>query len=909
MRSLGAWIGRVVDIRRGEAPAVVRASVSLFLIVGAQAALETARDVLLLSRMPPQQLAVIYLAVALVALPVAALVARAVQRLGLRRTLVGALATSSLVLVAVFLSPVGPVSLVALYVASSLLPAVLIPLFWNLVGVAFVGQARRLIGVFSAAGLVGALAGATIALAVDLSPIKPLLLVAALSLIAAAGLLPGSEAAQVAPAEANDGEISRRPVWNEPFVVRIALLVGFATAASVLLDYLFKWTVARTVAPQAIPVFVARYYVVLNVATLVVQLIIGRLVVRHRGALAAMVLTPLVLVAGGVVTLACGGTLGAVLTLKGVDTVVRGAFLRAGTELLYLPLSVQARVRARPLIDGALMRATQAVVGTTLLVLALQGQMSAVALGAIIVLIGATWLLVVWRTRGPYLALLRRSVGGSASAPWVSTDPLDLETAGALVEHLSHADPAEVLGAMNALARRDRHRLVPALILLHEDESVLVRALSLLSHTKRVDWFSRARKLLGDGRAPVRLAAARALALHAQLDPAGLDQQTSPDVRQYSTLRAALGRDDVDLVHHPVIVEILNRPDPDGQVDRVELAAAIADAPVNPQSRSLLAKLCALPGAPPAWNAAIARAIAAQRATDQIPFLISLLGSRHGRDVVEAALVSFGDEAVEALRGKIAEPATPRAVRTHIPAALAQIGGRTVVEGLLEIIEGDRDGLVRYRAVRALGRLVAERRLKVDRLRLERLALANVAEYFRLLALRCGVAAAGRDVGDPGEGAQWTKRLLLGLLDDKLRQAMARVFRLLKIAHADEDLHRLHDAYLSDDRAARANAAEVIGALLDRRDQGRLRQLLRILGEEPTEEEALERALPLLPARLPRPGEALELLAGDRDAMLAGLARLQVAAMSTSAGGAPGGSKPPPGGLKGLGYPALAEAI
>jgi hypothetical protein len=111
---------------------------------------------------------------------------------------------------------------------------------------------------------------------------------------------------------------------------------------------------------------------------------------------------------------------------------------------------------------------------------------------------------------------------------------------------------------------------------------------------------------------------------------------------------------------------------------------------------------------------------------------------------------------------------------------------------------------------------------------------------------------------------------------------MERAFRLLKIAHKREDIHRVHDAALSDDARARANAGEFLDVLLARRDQQPLRELLRVVVDQATDAERVERSS--LPRRLvPRThAAALEMLIDDRDEALAALAAQH--ALTTQAG-------------------------
>jgi HEAT repeat protein len=212
---------------------------------------------------------------------------------------------------------------------------------------------------------------------------------------------------------------------------------------------------------------------------------------------------------------------------------------------------------------------------------------------------------------------------------------------------------------------------------------------------------------------------------------------------------------------------------------------------------------------------------------------------------------------------------------------LARFGTQDAADRLLQEIENERDGLVRYKAIRGLGRLVADKNVRMDRVRVERLAYANLLEHFRLLGLRAPFDSSPADGRGHVARAEPTERLLVGLLDDKLRQSLERTFRLLKIAHPREDIHSAHVAGLSEDRRARANAAEFLDTLLRRRDQRGLRDLLRIVTDDLSASERVLRARPLLPHPPPETRDAaLARLIEDGDAALASLAKLHLAAVA-----------------------------
>jgi hypothetical protein len=220
----------------------------------------------------------------------------------------------------------------------------------------------------------------------------------------------------------------------------------------------------------------------------------------------------------------------------------------------------------------------------------------------------------------------------------------------------------------------------------------------------------------------------------------------------------------------------------------------------------------------------------------------------------------------------------------HLPISLARFGTTVAAELLLLCIETEPDGLVRYKAIRGLGRLAADQRVAMDRVRVERLAYANLVEHFRLLGLRAPFVASPSRLPEDAAGPATTQFLLVGLLDDKLRQSLERTFRLLKIAHPRDDFHRVQAASQSENSRTRANAAEFLDALLRRRDQGPLRELLLVIADELSIADRVARGSALLHTTPPRTRDAgLELMVRDADAALAALASLHAA----SVGGKP----------------------
>jgi hypothetical protein len=440
---------------------------------------------------------------------------------------------------------------------------------------------------------------------------------------------------------------------------------------------------------------------------------------------------------------------------------------------------------------------------------------------------------------------------------------------------------------MLVLARRGRERLIPALVLYHKDERVLVQALSIFGASRLETWIALAEPLIEHPKEEVRMAAARALASHGRFELLdGLLDDSSSRVQGYAVLHLALRDGVADLLDHPRVSVLLKQPGQIGAAERAGFLAALADAAPEPRFSNVLLALASderIRGQREPVEL-FARAATKQQDRRLIQPLIEFLGRSGGREAVRSALVEFREPAFVALARVLVDPHGDRRVRVHVPRTISRFGTQRAFELLLARLESEPDGLVRFKCLRGIGRLVAEHGVRVDRRRIEKLALANLREHFRLLGLRGALSDSTPEPVRDLRRAVAASRLLAGLLDDKIRQSLERVFRLIKVAHKREDIHRVYLAMSSTDKYARANAAEFLDTLLNRRDQQPLRELFQLVTDELDGAERARRAETLLSITPPASRrEALLTLIDDGDLTVASLAGFYATALGDEA--------------------------
>jgi AAA family ATP:ADP antiporter len=886
-------ITRLFDLREGESRVAFNAFATLFLIIAAHTTLETARDAIFLTKLPPSQLNVVYVLLAGATLLANAASMGLAQRFGRRNALICSLVIAAYATTWLYSLTPTPRMALALYVFSGLAGAMLSLQFWLLAAELFtVSQGRRLFGPIASGGVVGGVVGAgTAAMALRALPVTALLPLAALLFLVTALLLTMLPSEDASPAEATTlaEKSTRRAVFREnPFLVRIAGLVALSTAAVLTVDYLFKSTAARFIAPAALGEFFARYYAAMNGISLIVQLLLAGRIIRRIGVTGAVAVMPLLLLGGGATALLGGGVLLVVLGLKAVDGGLRYSLNRVATELLYLPLRAEARDRGKGFVDSVLGRVVQAATAIVLYVLATHALATPRMLAFIVVLLSAAWMTLSVSLRRSYLDLFRGALASGGIGPHVEILELDLPSAEALVESMANPDPAIVVAAMRVLDQHRRTKLIPALVLYHEDESVLINALELFGASERTDWIPLGEKLLAHPSDAVRIAAVRALAKHGKveaLERAAADPNSR--VQAYAAFHLGHRQADADVAKNALVSVIMQLPGEYGRQNRRDLLAAVSDAP-DERAIALLIAFAELPELDDDDEAIeqIAGAMAAIKSPRFVPVCIARLAKRAGREGIRDALVAIGEPALDALEQAIRAEPGERRTRLHGPESVARFGSQRAADILVDELERETDGLVRYKVLRALGRLVVAHDLRIDRRRIEKEGRKNLEEYLRLLSFRAALARPPAGAGKLGTmtdtgGAPHTSpppqsdaagRLLEELIEDKLRQSMERAFRLLKIAHKREDIHRVHRAALSSNRRDRASAGEFLDVLLARRDQQALRELLRVVVDEAGDVERIRRAAASGYALALTQEEALAKLIDDRDDALAALA-------------------------------------
>jgi hypothetical protein len=156
---------------------------------------------------------------------------------------------------------------------------------------------------------------------------------------------------------------------------------------------------------------------------------------------------------------------------------------------------VEQQAAGRGVVEQLITRTAQAMVGAALLAASMHHDLAPEMLAGAACTLAFGWLVVGSGIRSPYVERFRLALSRGIIERDFKLAKLDLTSLETVVEALARPQPGDVVAAMNVLAERKRDRLIPALILHHDSEEVLSRALELFGSSKRTDWFELGERL------------------------------------------------------------------------------------------------------------------------------------------------------------------------------------------------------------------------------------------------------------------------------------------------------------------------------------------------------------------------------------------------------------------------------
>jgi AAA family ATP:ADP antiporter len=735
---------------------------------------------------------------------------------------------------------------VAFYLYGNLLLGILlISQFWTVANVVYdPRQAKRLFGFIGGGASLGGIAGSFLTdqlarplgtnnLVLISAVIMVLCVIVVVLVVSKADI---ADDAMIAATEEEKGVGARRAIEllrESKHLQMIALMISFAALGAAIIEQQFNMALDASYGPDgtnAITAVLARVQFWASVAGFGIQVLVTSRIHRYLGIGFALLLLPFSLGSTAVIML-FNAAIWAPAIARALDTSLRYTIDKTTREILYMPLPAEMKFEAKPFVDVTVDRFAKAL-GAVLLLFLIKPWglgLSWQHVSYVSISISAIWIFFALSAKRGYLAAFRHSIETQEMRPAeVRLASADLSTIETLLQELASPDERRVVYAIDVLEALDRRHLITPLLLHHESPAVRERALGLISSmpvNAAARWLPTIQRMLGDESPEVRAAAVGAMASIRNEQVTDLVRPLLQDKDPRIVMMAAMilgpseHEADKDAAEQ-VLTQLVSDPRDAAADVRRDFAIAIRQVP-HAHFRRLLIPL--LHDSHPAVAEEAMRSVRQLGTADFIfvPTLISLLRDRRLKSRAREALVGCGEPVLPILSHFLRDEEEDIWIRRHIPATIAMIPCQAAADILIDAIN-QPDSFLRFKIITALERLRrTQPQLDLRHGPIEELTLKECSQcsHYRDIA---SLFPAGLSLQD--------ETLAPRALDEKMKRALDRVYRLLGLLYPWKDIAAARLAIEQKDSRGRAAALEYLDNIL----KGELRRKMLLVLEGAT---------------------------------------------------------------------------
>ncbi|MGH7544852.1 MAG: Npt1/Npt2 family nucleotide transporter, partial [Gemmatimonadota bacterium] len=684
---LRRWADRALapflDLRPGEGVLALSMAALFFLVIGSYYLIKPVRNSLFVERVGADNLPFVYIGTAVVvALLISWYSRRVVDRVAPRRLIPGTylFLAGNLVFFWWLLRYESLATSAAFYIWVKIFSVLVVSQFWLTANALFEPrQAKRLFGFVGAGGILGGIAGGTLAGAtVVVVGTENILLASAVVIVLCALLVArlhpgnpevGAEARTGARAKSgsdgSDGESASALVARSPHLRAIATILTLTIIVSTIVDWQMNKAVELFVPGEdAKTAFYGRFFAVLNGASFLVQVLLTSYILRRFGIGIALLLLPVGLLTGSLGILVHPSLWTTVLA-KGADGTLRYSLDQSTRELLFLPVAQAVKVRAKPFIDVAVQRGGTGLAGVVILLATQVVEVPFAYVSLLSVAAIGVWIAVTFVVRREYVGSIKRLIDArDVEVEELVVARLDADSRRELFHALEAQDPNRVLYALELLelAGEIRPEGHVSQLLRHPSYDVRERVAAALASFGDEALLKAVQPLLEDEDVTVRAEVVRVVCAHCVGDDLVHLQKLLSDPRPRVQAGAIAGYfADPDPRFSRAAEEALwslaTKPGPDGEVFRREAALLTAILARTETTRRVLLALLEDPAASVRRSAIVAAGRAGHR--EAVPALVRTLASAQTREEARAALAAFGERILGTLADYLGDPAEP----------------------------------------------------------------------------------------------------------------------------------------------------------------------------------------------------------------------------------------------------------
>jgi len=844
-------ISKLFDIREGEGARAFLMFAFIFFLIASFLIIKPVRDALFLDKHGSKKLPFVYILVALFSACVASLYARYSKKVKLHvlvlTTLLISIATIIIFWFLLYSGYQGEWFLYAFYVWVSIFGVITGAQFWLLANDVFnAREAKRLFGFIGIGAILGGVFGGylTSFLAVRLRT-ENLLFVCILFLSVCTVLLwlVRKKNVRSSPKKSDwrrkyDGLVkspknSLQLILESRHLALLAGIIGVGVVVANLVDYQFN-AVAESIISDAdkLAGFFGFWNSTLNILSLFIQLFLTTRILKHFGVSASLFFMPVALLLGAVVFLVSPALWSAIL-IKMSDGGFKHSINKAGIELLAVPISEEIKVKTKSFIDIFIKNLAQGIGGVLLIALILGLGFSIALVSLITLVMLAGWIYMIVRIKTEYINSFRQAIEKRTID--IDEQVLNLDDAAvfqSFAKILDGKGERQILYVLKLLEDSKNEELIPYLERLIRNPSPEIKTLVLkiASRFDDLDLTSEAAASILSVDQELQIQALQYLYLHSKYGISFLKKYLSHEdyrVRMASMICISSEwknnqdlRAEIDLkgLLEGIYNDVRELDSGDEQQRNVSRAVAkIIGITNNEDLYPFLFTLINHESSEVIKETVVT--MGKTQAEEFIPVLMDRLSTKHIRKYSREALAEYGEKIIDRLSDVLGKNDEEREKRRSIPKVLALIGTQKSVSILLDNLN-ERDLVVRYETLKALNKLRARfPNYKFDRNSIEERIEIESQDFVSLAVLlenyKRHYSALEMNHHERSQMIQKAWSLLIRALEEKIDQALERIFRLLALKYGPRDLFHAYLGIKSEKSNLRANALEFLDNILD----------------------------------------------------------------------------------------------
>ena len=820
------------DIRKGEYLLTLLMVLYYYLILVTYYFIKPARDSLFLIKLGASQLPIVFILIAIVVVPVTAMYARASRSLKLNQMIIWTTVVIIAILFAMRLMLNLEQSWVfyLFYVFVSIYGILMTSQAWLLANAVFdTAQAKRIFALIGLGGILGASTGGEVTNLIIQNfnvQTKDLLFICigvlAISVFLANliwairrrsyGAQPQSRKTARPEKEKKENIVDMfRMIKRSRHLVYIITIIAIMMMTASLVDFQFK-----SVSADAFPVeddltsFLGKFYSRLSLVSLLLQFLFTNQLMRLLGVGGAILFLPIGLVFGSIAMFLFPGLYAGIL-LRGSDGSFRYSIDKTGRELLFMPVPLEIKKRTKLFIDMFIDRWFRGIAGAMLLLFILVLHFSTRQISVVVIALLLIWIVVAVLAKREYVNAFRSALERRAiNLDELQINPTDASTIKMLIATLDSKNERQVSFALEMLGSVKDKALAAAVtpLLSHPSAEVRLNCIKVLQNQRDGDLHAVLAPLTGDPDPEVRLQAIQGVCQHS---PEGPEKTLktflhSLDARIRASAVVCAAEQDKFAEQHlddsKMIKELLTIEGDEREICRIQVARALASKEAAP-IRGLLVEL--LNDSSPGVVIQAIKSAGLTQGGEFIPHLLDKLSDRHYRSYARSALAAYGDLILETLNGYIMDRQVPLKLRQYVPFIMKEIPTQLSVDALtasLQVVETQ----VKHQVVRALNRLrisYPDLNFREDTIRTA--LLDETRSYYEIIQ----IIHLHRSSDENSRA-----KLLQKALEEKLDRNLERIFRLLALRYAPDDIYNAYEGIVSSRKDLRANAIEFLDNLL-----------------------------------------------------------------------------------------------